>query len=1079
MPPSWPRPEPRPKICGLKLQNRIDVKLRGPSAGTIIVTIEMMPVDLRCNKQTGATIDVVCTWNGTGPTFTLFRGTEPTLTLELLTLVDEDTVTGYTDVGAAEPPPAAAKGDDAPDAYDPRLALDFFYVASEPGGPQILSMISPSPIDTLTAGPTGTADPTTYEVCVNGIAATIVPVGDHVNFFIETSPPTRFVRPKGVPVALGVNTLRAIAKDDNENYGYPREVFVTRIKNNNLPQLVISPQNGMTTMDATPLITVAFSDADSSSADPNCLRVTVDGVDRTYQGSITGNLWSWQVLPIEPLATGSHSVFATICESTLPPPSPRGANAASSNFLVVPPQIFFINPEVRLRGESCDIAGIGFGASPGCLQDIVKFGGVATTPIASCSDTQLNGVVVPSTALVGPVTVEVEGQISVSGPSAGIRIVLWTFTNGIDIRAITVNPQSQHHVQFNSSGNIQELRDDGTSEHLDSGGTTGPARSASGDLYSGTSTNYIDGPIYRWSAGSRTSELYSERTRIVVGDDYEAKASTDGVAVDAGGTVYVYDKTNNRIKRVVDSMTAVILARNVVMNTPPVMVIDWDSATLYFTSGTKIKRMPTSGGAISEVPSPSSYTSVSGLDVLPGGRLLVSRGYVSVLDPGSGRSWDLGYGLDGPIAFGVDAQNKKFIVGANSNGISRLQLGAPIVRFDDNLQVGDPAHHVIDFPSTVPPLPPHTIDDCTNLSYIDYVATFDPPEMFPEGDLITWTLVDPDDPSSDNSVDPNGPAGDDNATRVGTGQYTPWEMYPGFPITGTTTAVSVQTPVVKMNSVLQSKIRVHPSCHPGDDMIIRASGDLTYVGNVKGESSTVTTWRRVHLETASMGPYEGQDDTDGAGNPDLDDALMADVPDPPGLEMAVLMNSMLRPAYVEVAPFGSSTNPGVKFKHHIEFPTRADPTPVNDQVDLGRVEHSDGAHWAVTIQGAYEGPEVFSNDPDNPAIAVGPNVPGVTKLLGITDRAGGDSSLSYAEVSRDSSSMYVIDENYVNLNLSAHEVFHQFGLNDPLSGGPCGIMSGIPTDFPRLDPVQIRFIRSIMRFPQSHDHLEPAAACGP
>jgi hypothetical protein len=332
--------------------------------------------------------------------------------------------------------------------------------------------------------------------------------------------------------------------------------------------------------------------------------------------------------------------------------------------------------------------------------------------------------------------------------------------------------------------------------------------------------------------------------------------------------------------------------------------------------------------------------------------------------------------------------------------------------------------------------------DCTGANVITLKAKFSPSSLIPDTtprQLVTWSVVDPDDPSDDPMVDPLGSAGDDNFQPLGT--YNQWEAVGGFALTGALTAASVQTEVVGGIT----EVKFHLSCQPGDNYKFVAQVTVPVYGAIQETSDTLTVWRKLHIESDSMGP--------GAGPYEPDDAVVDDVPEP----IYTYLATAFRPAYIEVAlptDTGEDT-PDVRFKYHVNSDTTPDSiAAIDDQGRIGRATISTAGHWVVYVQGAYEGSPAHTNDPDFP-LSTDP-------VAGITNRPRGRFSLTFLETIRDVTSQNSQDTAYVNATIALHEIGAQFSIAD---------VTGCESDpFPLVTPVfcpnQLFIIRNV---PQPSD----------
>jgi hypothetical protein len=292
------------------------------------------------------------------------------------------------------------------------------------------------------------------------------------------------------------------------------------------------------------------------------------------------------------------------------------------------------------------------------------------------------------------------------------------------------------------------------------------------------------------------------------------------------------------------------------------------------------------------------------------------------------------------------------------------------------------------------------------------------PDPYPA--KITWTVEDPDDPSDDLQIDPNGSAGADNTLQLGnypsSPQWDDWDIYSMDEGTSSDNA-TVHTAIV--NGV--SMVILNFSGYPGDNFKVTAQVSIPVYGTLEAVSPTITIWKKLYVELDSMGPCEGPMDLDD------DDAVCSDIPQP---DISFLANAF-RPAYIEVLDAetyqAGQTTPGTPFKYHLS----ADAEKGAQGQLASQSPTSSAGYWEVEIQGSYEDDQNFDNDPDGE----------VGVILGATVRKLSDPqarwSFVHNEAVRDKSAygsplsgIPSYDDFYVRMYVALHEISEHFRLVD-------------------------------------------------
>lgn len=950
--------------------------------------------------------DVVLSWSGGGGTYDVLRSTSPTFGSSATALASNASASGWTDAGAAS-----------------GGSILFTYVVTDVANRPAINITSPC--DTPAGGPLCNVDTTLRAADISGTtnAATVFvndrPAGLGGGVFSNA----------GVPLALGVNTITAAAKGTNDNWAID-QITMTRANGNQPPSIEIAvsdrggtpvPADGTTVYDPTPQIILNYNDSADvppGTIDPAKLVIFVNGTDKTASFTKTSTQATYQVPPAEAWAAGPNFVYATVQDGLV---STKGWSVSAAAHLTLSnPVISSFSPAGEGRwGDVVTINGAGFDPTPSA--DTVLFNGVAAT-VSSASITSLT-VSVPAGAQSGPVTVSVDGRVS--APRT-FRVVLTAGWQAIS--SLVVNPAAAGHVFFTDKGSndtLYELLPDGTTQaRCALAEPTGLPVDSAGNLYFGNATTPgAAGPVQRYLLGGGTCGLY-QNTRLTG----ETTASVVGAALtDASGSVNIYtaDTDNGKIKRIDPSLVASGISSGQTFANPCGMVTTANRATLYFSSTNQIRSIPVPGGGSSTLVK-NFVGGPKGLAITADDKLVIARSgasasAVSWFDPGNSANpfWDFATGLSSPqaVALGADAGGP-YIVVAEPTRLFRLPR--PEIIVTDDADVPLPRKFVVD--SATP------TNDCLSVNAITLKVKFGPATLVPDTtprQLVTWTVEDPDDPSPDPGVDPNGSAGDDNFERVGT-YYNQWEAVAGYAMTGAPTDASVQTEV----SGNISKIRIHLSCHAGDNYRIRVAINVPIYGTIQADSETVTVWRRLHVERDSMGV--------GVGPFPDDDVAVGDVPDP----LLDLLANAYRPAYIDVVgPDTGFDTPDVRFTHNVEDTGAA----VADQGRLGRGSTSTIGRWVVYVQESYEGPTSKDLDP-------------VTEeaQLGVT---AARYSLVHHETIRDWAAAEPVDNAYQERETALHEISHIFGLTHNTG---C-IMSGV---VPALAPVfcgpQIRTVRDVL-----------------
>lgn len=681
-------------------------------------------------------------------------------------------------------------------------------------------------------------------------------------------------------------------------------------------------------------------------------------------------------------------------------------------------------------GDTITINGAGFDPTP--ANNSVTFSGVTASVTGSTATTLT--VVVPSGAETGPVVVTVDSR---SSRAKTFRVLL--ATGFLSISSVAIDSMASNHVFFtdrSTNDTLYEIMPSGSVVNRCSlNEATGLPVDSSGNLYFGLGlTGGISGQLNRYLPASTTCQTYVATTKVIG----ETTASVIGAALtEVGGlNVYTADNENARIKRT-DPTLAVsrLTSEPLTLSNPTGMAISSSGGSLYFTATNSIRSLPIPGGAVNSTLVRNLVGSPKGMAVTTDDKLILTRASVATnavswYDPASSSNpfWDLATGFPSPpvlqgVALGSDGGGA-FLVVAESTRVYRLPK--PSVVLSDAADAALPAKIVADFtPGTT---------DCLGANVITLKAKFNPSSLIPDTtprQLVTWSAVDPDDPSDDAAVDTNGSAGGDNIQALGS--YNQWEAVGGFALTGALTAANVQTEVVGGIS----EVKFHLSCQPGDNYRFVAQVTTPVYGAIQETSDTLTVWRKLHIESDSMGP----------GGPfDPDDAALDDVPE----ALYTLFANAYRPAYVEVAlpPDTGQNTPDVRFQNNVDTNSAL---AIANQGRLGRATSSTAGYWVVYLQGSYEGNILHDNDPDTED--------GID--FGFTNAAvpnsGGRYSLTFVEDIRDATAEAGIDTEYENTAIGLHESGHQFGLGDATG---C-VMNQIPILTPVFCGGQIRAIRSI------------------
>jgi hypothetical protein len=346
--------------------------------------------------------------------------------------------------------------------------------------------------------------------------------------------------------------------------------------------------------------------------------------------------------------------------------------------------------------------------------------------------------------------------------------------------------------------------------------------------------------------------------------------------------------------------------------------------------------------------------------------------------------------------------------------------------------------------------------------------------ILPTGTLVTWSCVDADDPATDPGVDPVTP-NDNQGTwwpgppsRIGAfmqeGSYTSTGLV--LDCASGTTATSVV--IVNGSQIPETKIQFHPSRAPGDNFVV--TGRIDYqrpTGPVSRSftSRVMTVWRKVQVETDSMGQNTGPVDFDMSSDPSRYDAFIGDIPD---ADASLVINAM-KQAYIDVSLVGPQAHTDVAFSPHVPYqdPSPTEVAEIQAQGGLGRDVSSCTDSWGVYAQGTYEGGVNEDNDPVIPPEGNEGGLLGITAIPSFSlveietirdvafSRLGGDNAIP-----PNSCPVHPYDEMYLIRAITLHELMHDFlGPGEGTTcNGSAGIMENDP-EFPYLIGGQLRTIR--------------------
>jgi len=684
--------------------------------------------------------DVQLTWLYGSGTYDAIRSTSPTMASETSILAAGTNSTSYLDAGAAASSTAL-----------------YFYVITDIANKPDLNITLPC--DTPPGGPlcnfpttnrkqdiSGTVT-AAFQIYVNDVWAPIID-----NIFTATA----------IPLNLGENLITASAKSGND--WAIDQIIVTRNNGNIPPNITVSiPADGTTIYDPTPLVTINYSDSPPGFLNLATFRFYINGTDRTppINPPIPPDEWCYQVPSEQALSAGQNFIYVSIQDN-------QGYSMnASSQFIISNPIITSLVPSSGTIGSSIIINGNGFDPTP--ANNTVTFG-TKQAIVTTATTTQLT-VTVPNSAQTGSVNVIVENRTSNSLIFTVLLASGFTAITSVAINDAMADETIKTPIVFTVAGTVNSLfqiRRDGTRENLGNP-ITSPVglplsflstQSTLSTLYFGSGPGGGSGPIWSYTPGSGLLE-YIPNTRV----PGESSSAIYGMGNDASGNLYILD--NGKIKRINPNLTINVLnSDGLVYVRSNSALVSQNGSLLYFTDNAYIRSIPLPNGGASTIVRAFNGPTGMANRLTAEGYLVLSRRApatkaISVYDSINNISWDLVIGLTNPpydVDFGtdIDEPHEPYVVVAEQSRV--YQIARPSIILTNELDQPIPIKRVVDF------APPNTECDGANLgnnNWITLKVKFLPATLIPTTtpqQLVTWTVEDPDDPSDDPIIDPDGPA---------------------------------------------------------------------------------------------------------------------------------------------------------------------------------------------------------------------------------------------------------------------------------------------------------------------------------
>jgi len=952
-----------------------------------------------------APTDVTLNWSGGRPPYNVFVSSAKSMTLVASTLASDTTATSLT----TEPPQLAyfRVGD-----FD-ALGVTVFL---PPGG-------STTSNDLVTID--GFVDPGASSVSVNNRPALL----NTADWDFEAV---------NVPLQLGDNTISAVVLSPTGNIGMDQK-HIFRASTNPPPEVAISlPDGTPNTYDLTPRIRVDWTHPNSDGLDPtpgvapDSFRAYLDGTDRTDDcfriGNSTSGFASCDVGSNEVLTPGEHVLLIVVADQH------HYFQSSVAAFNVLEPRLISIQPDFALPGDVVTINGHGF-EDPASVE--VYFGQTQVTPTA-VSANQIT-LTLPQGVTSGPVHVKVfnveTNQIVFN---VGYTYIPHsTITTGS--KQVMDSIGRPYYTNVPNSGEVHRHDFDSYNDSTLYSGS---------DVITAIGIDPTSTAVYFVTQGPPIVYVGSDNYPFYTSKVYLYSISTGTVAqafaIDPNMYGYVED----------------------IDVEPPFLYLSLDRAGGPSARATVLLRTDLNGGGKQELaamPFVGPYAGPLKIDPVNGtwywiyGSSLISNG-VQVFDGSTlvcGGPFSLYldclnrlYFTDGCYTYRLDAPNSASTVvdvgGSNSIttgpkgyvyvdtpfGLSRTTWKISECLKDVAANLVQPENRVYaDFdPAIGSPTP--------NVQYTVLTACLEDPNVPRNSqDGVDWGFADVDDASSDNSIDINGFAGGDNH---GGRDSSDWFVPEGNYASGASTDPNY-TATTAYDATGCSKVQFHTTDGPGDNFRVRVRL-RTRNGEALDRSSVLTVWKRLDVETDSMGAI--------LDPPTASDPMEGDVPDPP---QSTLISNAFQSAYVQVAFIGTGSRTNVFFQHNVPphflgFQNQTFIIQTKLQGIAGRDQLSEPGRWSVYAQGAYEGPIESDNDPDGK-----PNT-----LLGLASPPDGTVmySLIYMETIRDVCADVGGDEAYERQATTLHEIGHQFGLGDGTL-----IMSGGVFHPPAFDASVLRSIR--------------------
>jgi hypothetical protein len=957
--------------------------------------------------------DLILSWSGGPSLYSGYKAHTPTFSASLATLFTDSAINSHTLPGAV------ADG----------IPLTF-YVISDATKPAI-SITSPSP-DFVT---------TEYKILVTGTVSGAADV--YVSGVMATINGSDYTtNPSGtpnVPLVLGSNTLYAVAFDSDGDIDVS-SVSGSRGQGNQPPTIDITSPTASTIYSPVPTLTVTYSDPDAN-LDLSAFRVISDGADITSRATPGASSWTYTLSPSEALTDGYHVLTSAISDTMKAP------NNAAKPYILSPPILTAISPDHAKPGDTIILAGNGFSTT--LSENLVYFDTVTQNP-TSATETSLT-VTVPSAAPSCFVNVEVNYRPSNSLP----------FTLDIDI--VLLDTSSVTYEDANSSLWVADRDYPSNADRIWEFVPPAPSwqktqRPSSNIPY--VSKNFDSaGNIYYCnglnSSFNQGQIAYIKPDNTMANFRAAGASSTDpvycrGLAVPSNATepVFFLDGNLGNVRKV--PLTAAIdknYGNSTFTFNNPAGAILMDNTDLVI-SGTNAIYKIASDETVTTLD--TGYSGAAGID-WDGIYLLVadmSANKIIMFDPTdtANKKWTLAESLNSPraVAFGLNEQ----IFALEQTRF--LQLPSPSLTLKGaNMYTEIPTKIYAD-------VNPETGQDQEDLQYVTLTVQITPLSLFPNASnlgLVTWTYNDPDDPSDDAVIDPDGPSGNDN---LGTFDDYPnvWEQVGSYTLNGS--GYSCTTRIVDG----LSQVKFHPSDAPGDNFIVRVAITIPRFGTISVDSPILTVWKKLFVEVDAMGPVIGPFEDDDTAQ------WEASVPMP---DISLFTNAF-QAAYVDIADAGGSQST-VDFHYRVDM---CSDNALLTQINLAITSASSTGHWLAYLQGAYSIAEcksgsgsniicMMDNDPDGEI--GGPPCTSTAYPLGVVNRCWGPDvvgALIFNEIIRDLAAQNGFDEERALQTSALHESGHQFNLEHRFTtDGSGGIMEiQAPQVNPQFNNDDIRKIRT-------------------